>query len=98
MATEYDKYKHTHVMVKHPRPCDCLEAWESPMPILLVCGGRVWVSASYCHLSHPEVVQVGDCRTNGYDDDGNCIVSIPAAWCTYYEDKEAERATPIRCV
>jgi hypothetical protein len=37
-----------------------------------------------------DAVQVGDCKSKGYDDEGNCILSVPAEWCSYYSEAEAE--------
>ena len=95
----YNPYEHTTVMVDHPK-CGVSrelgklhwvdEAWRGPMGILLHVGNRVWVAGSYSHEGHPEVLRVGDGRNNGYDEVGNCILSIPAEWCSYLTCSEAE--------
>ena len=94
MATEYNKYAHTHVTINHIKAAKddswCNEAWEGTHEIILHTGDRVWVLGCYMHLGHSDVIQVVDGQNKGFDEDGNCILSVPAAWCKYYSYKEAE--------
>ena len=95
MAADYNHYTHTHVTVNHPKakPEDdrwLNEAWDGTFGIILHTGDRVWVPGHYCHLGHPDVIQVGDGTCKGYDQDGNCILSVPASWCKFYTPEEAE--------
>lgn len=59
------------------------------MSIALDVGPHVWVHASYADTLPEGAVQVGDGRSPGYSQDGQRIVSVPAAWCTFYTDEEA---------
>lgn len=88
-------YQATHVMVKHPEVSKELnhinDAWNEPMPIVLDTEDHIWVAACYYHESkHPDVRRVGDSRSNGYDLNGSCVLSIPVGWCTFITEEEAE--------
>jgi len=85
----YDHHVHTHVTVDYPGGRDA-DGWQGTFPIILQVGDRVWIAGSYSHEGHEEVLRVGDGTNNGYDQDGNCVLSIPAAWCRYYDEHEAE--------
>lgn len=96
MATEYDIMSHTHVTVdtKHfPDPAIAFrEGWGGTFPIVLHTGNRVWVEGSHMHdLANGEIVQVTDGdKSKSFDDNGQCILSVPAEWCKYYTEGEAE--------
>lgn len=62
------------------------------MSIVLDAGTHVWVSSCYAFNldAWPEIVQVGDGRTNGHDKHGNCVHSVPAEWCEFRTPEEAE--------
>lgn len=73
MATEYDPRRHTHVTVQDA-------FFDKPVPVVLVPdkGNRVWVLVTYADVLPSGTVMVGDTLTNGHDQDGTCIASIPA--------------------
>jgi hypothetical protein len=95
MSKVYDGHLHTHVYVNHPksgRTNDTQwpdEAWHGTFNITLHTGTYVWVMAGYTHEGHPEIKIVKDGRGEFYDECGNCILSVPAAWCEYYTAEEA---------
>jgi hypothetical protein len=94
MSKVYSDYDHTHVVVHHPKAGKDdkwdHEGWRSTFPIVLHTGKQVWVMGSYSHEGHPEVKRVGDSRDAGYDVHGNCILSVPADWCHYFTETEAQ--------
>jgi hypothetical protein len=63
--------------------------WHGTFVIVLHSGEFVWVAASYFHEGHPDIKRIGDGRNKGYDEHGNCILSVPAEWCEYYTAEEA---------
>jgi hypothetical protein len=65
------------------------EAWKGVFSIVLATGDFVWVQADYSAEGHPEVMRVGDGREKGYDHHGGCVLSVPAAWCEYWTEEEA---------
>lgn len=79
----------SYVMVKMPDGRQ-LSFDGRPMDIVLDIGTYVWVAASYADNLPEGAVQVGDGRSSGYTQDGNRIISVPADWCTFYTDAEAE--------
>ncbi len=87
MAKVYNQYEHTFVCVSHPNHSDGWEVHE----IVLHTGSRVWIGGCYSMENHPEVKRVGDGTDNGYDDFGNCILSVPADWCSFYTCEEADQ-------
>jgi hypothetical protein len=94
-SKSYDKYSHTHVTINVPENGRCADfieqAWEGVQEIALHTGTHVWFPGSYMHVGqHADVRQVGDGRTKGYDDDGNCIISVPAEWCKFWTSEEAD--------
>lgn len=100
MNKKYCKYSHTHVMVAHPKAtlgminelgakCWEDEGWKGPQGILLHTDTRVWIAGSYCMIGHSDVKQIGDGGV-GFDEDGNCILSVPVEWCSYMTVEEAE--------
>lgn len=60
------------------------------LDIALDVGPHVWVHASYADHLPEGAVQVGDGRSPGYSVGGTRIISVPAEWCTFYTDVEAE--------
>jgi hypothetical protein len=100
MTKQYDYLTHLWVQVAHPPAHVDLrkggdgwsdEGWHGPQRIVIHAGERVWIEGCYSMEGHPEVVRIGDGLTNGYDEQGNCLLSVPAAWCVaFYTDKEAE--------
>ena len=89
MSKTYSKFEHTHVMVVHP---DKSDGWEGPQQIILHTGGRVWIAGCYSMQGHPGVLQagVGGPTATAYDEDGNCILAVPAEWCEFYSPEEAD--------
>lgn len=96
MSKEYLDYVHTHCFVAHPKAQTdddkwVDEAWEGYQYILLHTTNRVWVAQSYCGEGHPDVKLVNDgTGEKGYDSHGCCILSVPAEWCTYATQEDAE--------
>lgn len=95
MSEVYDQYRHTFVLVNHPKadkeePKWIDEAWEGPSEILLHTGKHVWIHTCYSAEGHPDVKRVGDGRDSGYSQEGDCILSVPAEWCTFYTNEEAD--------
>ena len=69
-----------------------VEADRLPVPILHHTGKHVWIPAIYSDDFPEDVVQVGDGRDNGYDQDGNKVVSVPVRYVVRYMDEtEAEQ-------
>lgn len=89
MSTAYSKFEHTHVTINHP---DKADGWNRPMPIALHTGTHVWIAGCYAMQGHSAVIQVGvgGPPSTAYDEDGNCILAVPAAWCRYWTPEEAE--------
>jgi hypothetical protein len=94
----YDDNIHNFVIIDHPKctinkygelPWED-EAWKGAFEIVHHTREYVWVSLNYCAEGHPEVKRVGDARNNGYDEHGNCILSVPVAWCSYLSSDDAE--------
>lgn len=89
MTTEYNGNVHCFVAICHP---DHGWIWEGgPHHILLHVGKYVFIPACYSMEQYPGVVQVGDGRSKGFDDTGNCIYSVPVDWVqSYLTEQEAE--------
>jgi hypothetical protein len=81
MSTDiYNPNIHSHVIAPD---------LDHPVAMVLHLGSRVWIIATYSdELS--DSIQVGDGVTDGYDEDGNRILSIPAEHCRYMTAAEAE--------
>lgn len=91
MAKEYNKYEHTHVTFNIPGKAQGECSWDGTFEIVLFTGKFVWVSGSYAHHIYPGIEQVGDGRSNGYDVDGNCVLSVPVELVHgYWTAEEAE--------
>ena len=78
------QYEATHVSIKG------VLFDGRPVQIVLDTGDYVWVATSYADDTPEGVVQVGDGRSTGYSGDGQRILSVPAAWCKFLTDEEAE--------
>ena len=79
---------YSHVVVRTPD-----DGWLfDGHPVLVVhdTSDRVWIGCSYADDLPSEVKPVGDTLNNGYDVVGNRIVSVPAEWCTFVSDEDAE--------
>lgn len=88
-STVYNKYQHTHVLINVPAGF-CRDGFNQPMAIVLHTGKHVWVEGCYAMKHHPDIKQVGDGRDNAFDEDGNCILSVPESWCWFMDEAEAE--------
>jgi len=87
---DFVKQEHTWVSIKHPTLGYSLFE-GGPRPIVLHTGPRVWVSGcAFDPLAADGVVQVGDGTSAAFDEDGNCVLSVPAEWCVYHTDEEAQ--------
>jgi hypothetical protein len=82
-SKQYVKQVHTHASFS-----GVFEDHKWPIDIVLHVGTHVWVSASYADETPAGVVRVGDSRSNGYDEDGNCILSVPVEMVKEYFDEE----------
>ncbi len=84
-------YLATHVTVTKPDGTKLFTEGDGLMGIVLDTGDHVWIQSNY-HWDglDPEILRVGDARSNGYDGNGNCVHSVPAAWCTFWDADEAE--------
>lgn len=67
-----------------------------PQPLIHDTGDRVWVGCDYSEDLPDGVVQVGDGLNNGYDVQGNKIISVPVEWCTFISEEEAESILQCR--
>ena len=89
MSKTYSKFEHTHVMIRHP---DNPDRWNMPHAIILHTGAHVWIAGDYSMKGHAAVLQVGigGPTSTAYDEDGNCVLAVPAGWCTFYSPEEAD--------
>jgi len=95
MAKEYDFFRHRFVMVNLPKdhawPESVKEDFRTPWELVLHVKERVWFAGTYmCTNEHPDMLQVGDGQTNGFGPNGECIMSVPAEWCEYFDEIEAQ--------
>jgi len=65
------------------------ERLHGPYPVILDVGSFIWIPASQDITAIPEVQLVTDGRSSGLDGDGNCIASVPAAWCSFISEAQA---------
>lgn len=87
MANQYNPHIHGFVSLKHPS-----SGWlyNGPVGIVLHAGKRVFINADYSMEKPDGVLQVGDGVSKGFDENGNCIYSVPVEWVnSYLTDKEA---------
>ena len=82
---EYISQIHGYVMIKHPTQG---YLYHGPCNLLIHTGDYVWISACYAMEMPEGVKQVTDGRTTGFDQQGNCIYSIPVEWVARYMDDE----------
>jgi hypothetical protein len=81
MSTDiYNPNIHSHVIAPD---------LDHPVAMVLYLGSRVWVITTYSDELN-DSIQVGDGVTDGYDQDGYRILSIPAENCRYMTAAEAE--------
>jgi hypothetical protein len=71
MSTTYDYRVHTHILIEKAT------FDNRPLEIVHAPKGRVWVWLSYADKLPPEAVRVGDGLNDGYDEEGNFLVSLP---------------------
>lgn len=95
MSNVYCKFDHNYAYLRNAPPAVPGEC-RGPHPILLMVGDRVWMLNDYHLVGIEGVLHVGDGTSNGFDEDGQCIVSIPAAWCTFMDEAVAESVS--RCI
>ena len=87
------------VMISVPEKCKtedkfCISGFDEdlakgPAQVIHDTEDRVWISSHYSEEWPEEVKPVGDTLNNGFDVQGNSIVSIPVSWCTFYNEKDA---------
>jgi hypothetical protein len=83
-------YEATCVMVRKPDG-KWLFSEAGPMRIVLDTGKRVWIASSYYFDGcDPEGLRVRDPEGESVDYHGTMIHSVPADWCTFYTEEEAE--------
>jgi hypothetical protein len=97
MSKSYNPYEHTFVVIRHGGLDTCPRqiVHHVPSPLAAVAA-RVWTGANHVEELPPGAVVVGDGLTNGFDQDGNLIISIPSSWCSFHTDEEAQ--TIIECI
>ena len=80
----YDFRIHTHVAIPG--------ALRGLHPIVHAPKGRVWILVSYCDDLPEGALPVGDGQSDGYDQWGQRLVSLPGLMCRFYTEREAEQA------
>jgi hypothetical protein len=85
MSKVYNSSIHTHARVNIMG-----DGWSGLQEIVLHTGYRVWVKGSYSYRGHPDIIRIGDGLSNGFDESGNCLFSVPASLCDEYFDCVAE--------
>jgi hypothetical protein len=99
MSKEFNGYIHSWVLFEPKHGLE-VGSFEGPCPIVHHTGDRVWVAATYADLpfcKEIDGVQVGDGLSKGFDEQGNCVVSIAVKHVSsYLDDEEAECAA--RCL
>jgi hypothetical protein len=94
----YDLHQHTHAIVEG------LSFDQRLMEIVHHSGQgdklRIWLMASYADNVHdtPGLRAVHEDDTDGYDTEGNVIVSVPAASCKFYTDEEAHQIEELQAI
>ena len=93
MSDTYNKHSHTFVMIEvnrqHPMKENVILHDNELFQIVHVTSDRVWISATYAD-EIVNAVQINDTFSNGFDEDGNCLLSVPMSQCKFYTDDEAE--------
>jgi hypothetical protein len=83
MSTTYDKHVHSHVMVTGLH--------NYPLSIVLAFKESVWVPGNYGMEFDGKVIhQIEDKAGNSWDEDGDCLLSVPLANCSFLTTTEAE--------
>jgi hypothetical protein len=77
--------------------CVRIDGLDGLWGILLHTGDRVWVQASQSEIG-ADRIQLSDGISNGFDRDGNCIISVPASVCLYFTQAEADAAAEMAAV
>lgn len=101
MANEYVYEDHTFITIKVPHgvkplftDTEALDADEilfGPHVITLFVRDRVWFIADYHFFGlYEELRIVTEKDNNGMGTHGECLFSVPALWCKFYSDEEAE--------
>lgn len=93
--THYAPQVHTHVIIAGMFD-------GSPAGIVLHTGEHVWVGATYADkpgiLADSPVRAVGDGRSAGFDQDGNCVLSVPVDRVKQYlTEEEAQQVAEAMC-
>lgn len=60
-----------------------IEGSRGPRVVVHDLGRRVWVWSNYAEQWPPCVIQVGDVVTNGYDQNGIRLMSVPEHMCHF---------------
>lgn len=60
-----------------------------PTAVIHDTGQRVWLLANYADDLPERVVVITDGYGDGYDQNGNKLVSVPAEWCSFIDSDEA---------
>jgi hypothetical protein len=63
---------------------------SGPRHVVLDTGAYVWVDGSYSDELPEGVKRITDGRSEGYSGNGDCLLSVPADWCTFYSAAEAD--------
>ena len=66
------------------------ETIQYPFQVVHDTGRKIWIAATYSDEWPEEVLPVGDGSNKGYDTQGNCLVSVPVSWCTFYTHEDAD--------
>jgi len=88
MSTTYDSREHSHLT--HP------DLEGGCCPIIHAPGDRVWVLGCYADEMQPTWVRVGDTFSDGFDSDGDCLISIPRVECRFHTEDEATQIMAMR--
>lgn len=95
----YDKHMHTHVTFKDPLTNGF--SFNYPSEIIHRTDNHIWVMASYADLPFGKEVygcsQIGDGKSSGYDEDGNCVVAIHLDFVREYLTEE-EANSIVECM
>lgn len=65
---------------------------SGPRQVVHDLGKRVWVWSDYSEQWTAAIVPVGDGITNGYNQDGTRLVSVPEYMCHFMTEEMAESA------
>ncbi len=62
-----------------------------PLDIIHAPGDRVWVAVSYADTIPDSALPVGDGLGDGFDQDGQRLISLPQSVCKFLTHPEAEQ-------